>query len=315
MIPDYNSNIVYLSPLLEKCHKQVYEDLTKILRKNDVAYDLIPRTKNIWCRDYMPLQLTEDCFLSYKYRPDYLIKNKIDKEYISDTKEICLYMKLNFKTTSLIIDGGNIVKAGNKVIMTEKVFAENSNISEKWLKQKIRKHLDCEVIFIPWDKNEKYGHSDGILKPIDDETILLTNYQDFDNEYYEEIKRKLSKKFRVETLQYNVKNKDSRNWSYINFLTVGNLIVLPQLGIEEDSHAFEQIKQFYPNYNIEKLNIVPIIKKGGRLNCITWCRLTNPVLERFLIEYNSFKHEGHLKTTEKIKILLMKKLTFYAKTI
>lgn len=30
-------------------------------------------------------------------------------------------------------------------------------------------------------------------------------------------------------LSYNVEKKDSRSWAYINFLTVGNLIVLPFL--------------------------------------------------------------------------------------
>lgn len=63
-------------------------------------------------------------------------------------------MGINVKKSSLVIDGGNVVKIGDKAIMTEKVFYENSGVSSKWLKRKIQNHLECEVVFIPWDKYE-----------------------------------------------------------------------------------------------------------------------------------------------------------------
>lgn len=48
-------------------------------------------------------------------------------------------MGINVKKSSLVIDGGNVVKIGDKAIMTEKVFYENSGVSSKWLKRKIQK--------------------------------------------------------------------------------------------------------------------------------------------------------------------------------
>lgn len=53
------------------------------------------------------------------------------------------------------------------------------------------------------------------------------NYDDYDTEYYEECSRRLSKVFKVESLHYEVKDGDSRNWAYINFLTVGKLMMIP----------------------------------------------------------------------------------------
>ena len=64
-------------------------------------------------------------------------------------------------------------------------------------------------------------------------------------------------------------------YPYINFLTVGNLIILPALGIEEDEQALSQIKQYYPNCIIEQLNVSKLVKDGGGLNCISWCRYVN----------------------------------------
>jgi len=79
-------------------------------------------------------------------------------------------------------------------------------------------------------------------------------------------------KFEIETLSYKVRKIALESWAYINFLTVGKLIVLPSLGKEEDEQALEQIKKYYPDYIIEQLNISELVKDGGGLNCVSWCR-------------------------------------------
>lgn len=62
-----------------------------------------------------------------------------------------------------------------------------------------------------------------------------------------------------------------RNWSYINFLSVGKLIILPKLNIDEDEQALKQMKEYFSDSDIEQVNIEPLIEKGGGLNCISWC--------------------------------------------
>lgn len=55
MIADYETNVVYFSSWLEKEYPKIYIDLVTVLKKNNVAYDIIPCTNDIWCRDYMPV--------------------------------------------------------------------------------------------------------------------------------------------------------------------------------------------------------------------------------------------------------------------
>ena len=98
MIADYESNVVYFSSWLEKEYPKIYIDLVTVLKKNNVAYDIIPCTNDIWCRDYMPVQIDEDRFLCYRYYPDYLLKRKSDKRFITDSQEVC--MRLGLKTTN-----------------------------------------------------------------------------------------------------------------------------------------------------------------------------------------------------------------------
>lgn len=286
MVPDNKCNTVYFSSWLKSDYPKIYQELAKILNRHNVAYDIIADTKDIWCRDYMPLQIGNNRYLKYSYKPDYLVKKPCYRKYITDTANICRDMNLNTKNTSLIIDGGNVVKVGNKVIMTEKVFVENHNIEANDLKNEIEKQMECEVVFIPWDRKEIYGHSDGIVKPISDNAVLMTNYHDFDNEYTSKVKKILSAHFDIAELSYNVKEPNPRNWAYINFLSVGNLIVLPALGIEEDEQALSQIRQYYPDCIIEQLNISNLIKKGGGLNCVSWCRHMDEDSARFLTLYN-----------------------------
>lgn len=57
MISDYGCNAVYFSEWLKKDYSDIYKGLAGILNKHNVAYDIIPNTKDVWCRDYMSLQL------------------------------------------------------------------------------------------------------------------------------------------------------------------------------------------------------------------------------------------------------------------
>ena len=67
MIPDYGCNAVYFSEWLKKDYSDIYKGLVRILNKHNVAYDIIPNTKDVWCRDYMPLQLDKEEFYKLKY--------------------------------------------------------------------------------------------------------------------------------------------------------------------------------------------------------------------------------------------------------
>lgn len=291
MIPDYQCNAVYFSEWLKNDYPDIYHGLARILNRHNVAYDIIPNTKDVWCRDYMPIQLDKERYLCYEYKPDYLMNSASNRKYITDSLDICRDMQLKIKETPLIIDGGNVVKVGNKAIMTEKVFVENPTVNENTLKNLLEEQMECEIIFIPWDKAEKYGHSDGIIKPISDNSILMTNYHDFDKEYSNEVINRLSDKFEIKILSYNVKKTSPESWAYINFLTVGNLIVLPSLGKEEDEQALEQVNAYYPNYTIEQLNISDLVKDGGGINCVSWCRYANEQETRYLKLYNSLDYE------------------------
>ena len=170
----------------------------------------------------------------------------------------------------LVIDGGNVVKCGDKIVMTEKVFVENKDKSSWVVPWLLNGAFESQIIFLPWDKKEKYGHSDGIIHYIGKGKVLLTNYEDFSLYYYRRFRKALEEHFEVIPLTYNVKRKHQRSWAYINFLQIGSLVLVPQLGMPEDEQALEQISNALPDCEVVGIPALEAVRRGGALNCISW---------------------------------------------
>ena len=293
MITDDHTNSVYFSSLLpEKC-PVLNAHIVDALRKRDIPFTYLNGTKDIWCRDYMPIQIQKDRLVFYRYTPDYLqdktgltLQTNPELVFQEESNELPRLLPMSVEEEmrpisishpvfhrfelELVMDGGNVVKCGNKVVMTDKVFVENKDKSPQEVQCQIEEAFQCEVVFLPWDRNEKYGHCDGIIHCLGDNRVLMTNYADFDKGIADEYLRILENYFDVTILKYNVKRKHERSWSYINFLQIGTLVLVPQLGIPEDEQALEQISSALPDCEIVGIPALEAVRRGGALNCLSW---------------------------------------------
>lgn len=282
MIQDYQTNMVYLAEGL-KYYKPVYTNLLKALEKEGIPYRFLPRTKSkkhIWARDYMPIQLEKDKYLAHEYSPDYLIGFE---DYIPDYDAIVKDLNLNCIETSFNMDGGNVVKCGKKVIMTNKIinsnldyFEDKRDAMKRRLINGLEDDMEAEIILIPQDRYDEYGHADGMVRYIGGNDVLMNCYENLDPNLHEQLKDILSRHFHVETLYFKIPRCSKYVWAYINFLQVGRCIFVPGLGIKEDKLAIEQIQSFYPNHKVILIDgCMNLIREGGALNCITWNILTD----------------------------------------
>ena len=272
MLTDSLTNTVFLSNWLPEVCPILYQNLTKVLKDNTVRYRILGNTNDIWCRDFMPIQTDERRFVFYQYKPDYL-QAEHKRRYITDVnrvQNIDFLRQAQTVNLDLVLDGGNVVKCGHKVVMTEKVFAENRGRSRLEVQRLLEEAFQCDIVFLPWDENEKCGHSDGILHYVGDSRVLLTNYDDLDRAFALAFLRILEKHFEVIPLKYTVKQQHARSWSYINFLQVGRLVLVPQLGIPEDEQALEQISKAMSHCKVVGIPSLEAVRKGGALNCISW---------------------------------------------
>ena len=271
MINDYQTNFVYLADGIRH-YLPVARNLMDALCREGIETHFLRHTdsmKHVWARDYMPLQIDDKRFLVYRYDPDYLKK---DQDYIPPYETICRGLHLKCKKVTHVIDGGNVVKCGNRVIMTDKVIKENSAYTKSHLIKLLEEAFECEVCLIPWDRCEMFGHADGMVRAIGDNYVLMNNYLDFDKEFRGKLKSDLEcYGFNVEELHYDMPRPSKQSWAYLNFLQVKNRIFVPGLGIREDRLAVEQIQNYYPRH---KVILVPdchgLVHDGGALNCISW---------------------------------------------
>lgn len=285
MIIEQKTNIVYFSSLLSKInkYKPFWDRLKLILSENNIDYKFIENTRDIWCRDYMPIQTNKNEFIQFTYFPDYYLTPKYISKLTIPT-EVKADFNGNVKKSRLIIDGGNIVKSKTKIVVTEKILKENPNLLPATIENELQNLLDVDDIFIlpifPYDYT---GHSDGMVRFVDDNKLLVADFSNTSKSWQKKMNTALSKieKSGIKiipfpSVQIDDKNKDgdyTAKGVYINFAQIGNHILFPQFDLKkEDDYALKRIAEIFKE---EDYNIIPLLSNeiaddGGVLNCITW---------------------------------------------
>lgn len=104
---------------------------------------------------------------------------------------------LTISASNAVKRGSIVVKCGDAVVMTEKVFVENKDKSRLEVERILREAFRCDILFLPWDRQEYLGHSDGIVHYAGDGRVLLTNYDDFSPYFYRRFRKALETRFEV----------------------------------------------------------------------------------------------------------------------
>ena len=288
LLHDSETNEVYLSPWLndkKEGHPEFYQRLTNLLKECGIEHIELKCTRDYWVRDYMPIQLSENEFLKYQYYPDYLMKsnNPEDAETRTECTNVLRGMGISCRSTNLIIDGGNMVLCGPYIVMTDKVFTENGKEKDdEMFKAELESELGHPVIIIPWKMHgdfnardtDKYGHSDGFVKWCGGNRILMGNHGDQYPEEAAAIRRILEEYgFVVKEMRFAdkvISPRSDLNWAYINFLQVGNKILMPIFNIKEDAIAWQYIHEAFPDCEIYQIEMAGVAEEGGALHCISW---------------------------------------------
>jgi agmatine deiminase len=272
MITDSETNLLYLANSLRKEKYSAFLDrFEKVLKKYSINYDFLPNTKDIWAKDYMPIQISIDKFVQFTYNPDYL-QTAIFRQTISPVDSICKSISLTAYKSDIVVDGGNVIRSQDKVVMCDKVFAENKNIKEKDLIQKLADTLEVnKIIFVPWDSNDFTGHADGMVRFVDNDTVFINDYSKEKSFQKKILKALNSEKLDSVSIPYNPysnKTADQANGVYINFLQMKDIVFVPTFGKPEDSIALRQFEKYFKT--VVPVDSNEIADEGGILNCISW---------------------------------------------
>lgn len=273
-------NTVYVSSILKEKFPHAAEELVSVLRKHQVTVKELTHTKDIWCRDFMPVQNSVGELIQFNYDPSYLKGEKEWEESRSDVHEVCEANGIKPIYSNIKIDGGNVVMLGNKAILTNRIFSENPEYSKDALVSEIERLLKAKVLIIPaYSISEDVtGHADGMVRFVDENTILGNDL----TEDYDYMKKGINKMCQAAGLKYIdvpyfIPEKDKNHEMnaigiYVNYLEVNNLIVLPKFNVcgNRDEETIELFKKIFPNRIIEAIDYNEVAVEGGLLNCTTW---------------------------------------------
>lgn len=271
MIIDNETNTVFLSDKLKVNFPDFCNEFTGLLLNEGITIKQINKTADIWCRDYMPVQVDDNKFVQFIYDPTYLINYEHLK---TNTQK--LHLPFRCMRSEIKLDGGNIVRWKNKIIVTDKIFSENNLISKEQVISDLINQLELEeVIVIPHQPYDYTGHSDSMVRFLDEFTVLLNDFY-LETKTYKNTLYKILKNHKIESIPFpyyypekDNGNADSAEGCYINYLNTGNLIVLPIFNVEKDNEAIKTIESLFPDYTIRSVVSNEIAKEGGLLNCIT----------------------------------------------
>ena len=272
------AQIVYMSDLLKERFPETCNRLLQILDKYHVHYEWIKGTKDIWCRDYMPVQTESGKFIQFRYDPSYLKGKKEWEDSRSDVKEICRMNKIDAIFSDINLDGGNVLICDGRAIISDRLFSENPERDKDSLVKELARFLECEIIIIPALKSQEdlTGHADGMVRFVDRDTIIGNERRPNEYKYMKEGLQAAIDKFKLTYIDIPYfEDKDAKHpysaiGIYVNYLELKDLIILPIFNSTEDQAAVEIIKKTFPNKHIETINYNDIAKEGGLLNCTTW---------------------------------------------
>ncbi len=272
------TNFVCFSGLLLKRYPKLFESLDAALEQRGIPYGLITGTRDIWCRDYMPIQIAEDSFVQFKYDPKYL-RHKKYRHTITNVDAVCEAIGIKPVKSKIRLDGGNVVISGSKVIMTDRIFSENPRYSKKRLLEELQELLRVErVIIIPECPGDMTGHADGLVRfaheaGADNHTVYVSDLSSACPRYFPQLYSALTQ---AELTPILIPYESPKKYdgvdatgTYINYLRVGKFVFYPVFGSKADASAGKIFLKLFGSCAVP-IRVGRLAKEGGVLNCISW---------------------------------------------
>jgi len=291
---DRETNKVYYSEFFKLRFPGIFETSKVNLESNGIKVETIGGNQNIWIRDWSPCQVG-DHFVRFGYKGYGEAENPYADFPWLIVPDHCFEDFKPLVKSSIVLDGGGIIREREKAVITEKVFLDNREIPKEKVVEALEKVLESEIIIIPVEPEDTLGHADGICKFVDSNTLLINDYSSMfpkspDHKVYNEKLHEALKStgLKLEYMPYAYEGcvwdeedefyrkypfSDDQNPGYgyyINFLLTKTTIIAPVFGIKKDVKAIETLKRLYPKHSVVAVNCTDLSYEGGLTNCTSW---------------------------------------------
>ena len=275
---------VFFSSKLRKKHPALSESFSSALATvPGVLVHWLEGTKDIWCRDYLPVSLGDYRFLSFSYKPDYL----------NDAPELTTdYRKLNHPVlrdyiqnplgevqTGLVLDGGNIAICNEEklIFSTEVAMTANQINDPETLTEMLGRELpEWKWHCFPVLPGDVVAHIDGMLQFMAYPHVALADFEESYPSQFGMIYNVLTRLGFIihiiphyETDTIGRDGIPSAEGGYINFVCINGTLLLPQFRNQDfDAKAAEVAAHLPGVKSVVPIDCSELAIEGGGLHCI-----------------------------------------------
>ena len=273
MVTEANSNKIAITDLLRKQHPKIADAIISKCTQGGIEVIIIKGACDLWCRDFMPAQIAVNKFVQFVYDPTYYhhkdyrhLQTDINKLNYSPTGEII--------KSNIVLDGGNITPFKKTAIISDRIFKDNPGYEKVELINELTNLLELnKLVIIPSVPYDITGHSDGMVKFINEDTLFLNDFSSVCSTTYWRKLTKALQGFNIVLMPnefHRNKLSDDATGDYINMIMIQDLIFLSAYGYPTDERALELVKSHFPTHTIFQLKTNTLAAKGGILHCATW---------------------------------------------
>lgn len=263
---------VHVADTLPVRYPGVWAAMQQALAAAAIETVVLAGTRDVWVRDYLPAVLPSGKLVQFRYAPDYL-QTKSGQRTITDAPGICAAHGWQPHFSDIVLDGGNLVRCGQRMLLTDKVLRENPSLPPRQLLHQLRQQLETErLVLLPTDPHDFTGHADGMLHALDERTVLVNDYR---REKWWPVLQATLLNAGLDWifLPYNPyanTSYDDATGSYCNFLRLATVLLVPVFGQAEDEVALRLLEQLYPRHVVVPISARELAPAGGLLHCVTW---------------------------------------------
>lgn len=277
VIPDWHAREGWFSSLFPRRFPDVWAAVSAALTCHNIPFHLLPGTRDVWVRDFLPVPVSPERMVKFRYAPDYLRGFSHLRTGAAVTARLPHSDRV--VTSDLILDGGNVVASTRRVILTDKVFRENPRVAPAVLLERLKGlFAGAEVLIVPTEPEDLVGHADGVVRFVNDETVVMNDYARLDPSYGHMVEAILKRAglqvermpCTVDTSPAHEDNLPSAVGNYVNFLRLGELILLPHYRSPEDREARSVLCRLLPQAEVVPILCTELAREGGVLNCASW---------------------------------------------
>ncbi len=235
------------------------------------SYMLFNGAADMWARDYMPVKTRSGRYVSFRYDPVYLKDKAYAPLRTVYKRDLAPAIGLPVTYSCLVLDGGNVVfsPSRRRAVVSERAFAENPGLSQAALTARLERLLEARVIWIESLPSDMTGHADGMVRFVDEHTVL-SNRTDFQNGLEQRNRRRLEQAgLRVIDFPYEQSRGISAEGCYLNYLQTQRHLFLPVFGLPQDAEAESTARALF-RQQVVPVPAAGLARHGGVFHCVSW---------------------------------------------